>query len=126
MIFRMAEQLVPTGFLPKAIDTPQKAAAILLKGRELGIAPMAALSGIAIINQKPTVMARAHGGDGQTSYGRDAIWVEESTDTHAKVGYLVHNKPRFTHTPSGNGPENQPHQEPNLSQHPAACSVHAR
>ena len=119
-IFRMAEQLVPTGFLPKAIDTPQKAAAILLKGRELGIAPMAALSGIAIINQKPTVMAELMVAMVKRAYGRDVIWVEESTDTHAKVGYLVHGKPRFYAYTIEMAQKANLTKNPTWSQHPAA------
>lgn len=90
-----AAQLVPTGFLPKAIDTPQKAVAVLLKGRELGIPAMQALANIAIINGKPTVQAELMMALVKRAYGRDVIWVEESTDQYAKVGYLVHHKPRF-------------------------------
>lgn len=53
-ILDLAQKLVPTGFLPEAIKTPAQAAAIMLKGRELGIPPMYALSNIAIIKGKPT------------------------------------------------------------------------
>lgn len=50
---QQASTLVASGFLPKAIDTPQKAIAIIMLGRELGIAPWAALTGINVIQGKP-------------------------------------------------------------------------
>lgn len=48
---------VSSGFLPTAIKTPQQAAIIALKGRELGIPPMQAFSSIAVIQGKPTMGA---------------------------------------------------------------------
>lgn len=50
-----ATMLVKTGFLPTAVNTPEKAIAIILTGRELGIGTMAALNSIAVIQNKPTV-----------------------------------------------------------------------
>jgi hypothetical protein len=50
-----AQSLVKTGFLPTAIKTPEQALAIILTGRELGIAAMAALNTINVIQGKPTV-----------------------------------------------------------------------
>ena len=94
-IFGMAQQLVPTGFLPKAVDTPQKAAAIMLKGRELGIPPMQALSNITVIQGKPTANAELMLAMVKRAYGRDAIWMEKSTPEVAKIGYLVHGKSKF-------------------------------
>lgn len=55
VMLRQAQILVKTGFLPKAIDTPEKAVAIILTGRELGIGTMQALRSIDVINGKPTV-----------------------------------------------------------------------
>lgn len=94
-IFGMAQQLVPTGFLPKAVDTPQKAAAIMLKGRELGIPPMYALSNITVIQGKPTANAELMLALVKRAYGRDVIWMEQSTPQIAKIGYLVHGKPKY-------------------------------
>lgn len=91
----MAQQLVPTGFLPKAVDTPQKAVAIVLKGRELGIPPMYALSNITVIQGKPTANAELMLALVKRAYGRDVIWVEKSTPAVAAIGYLVHGKPKF-------------------------------
>ena len=50
----MASMLVKTGFLPAAIKTPEQATAIILKGIELSVPPMYALSNIVVINGKPT------------------------------------------------------------------------
>lgn len=47
--------LVKSGFLPQAINTPEKAIAIIMTGRELGIQPMQAFSTINVIQGKPTV-----------------------------------------------------------------------
>ncbi len=55
MMRQQAEVLVKSGFLPIAINTPEKALAIMQKGRELKIPPMEALSSINIIQGKPSV-----------------------------------------------------------------------
>jgi hypothetical protein len=54
---QQAGELIKSGFLPAGIKTPEQAVAIMLKGRELGIPPMQALSHIHIINGKPTMSA---------------------------------------------------------------------
>ena len=55
MMSSMADALVSSGFLPQSVNTPQKAVAIILVGRELGIAPWQALSTINVIQGKPTI-----------------------------------------------------------------------
>jgi len=55
MLKEQASMVVRTGLLPKAIDTAEKAIAIALKGRELGIPPMHAFSHIHIVQGKPTI-----------------------------------------------------------------------
>jgi hypothetical protein len=52
---QQAKALVDSGFLPQSVNTPQKAVAIMMLGRELGIPPWAALSTINVIQGKPTV-----------------------------------------------------------------------
>jgi hypothetical protein len=52
---QQAETLVKSGFLPPAINTPEKAIAIMQKGKELGIPPMEAIASINIIQGKPSV-----------------------------------------------------------------------
>lgn len=46
-----AEQAVKSGLLPKTVDRPEKALAIMLRGRELGVPPMVAVGNIYAINQ---------------------------------------------------------------------------
>ena len=52
---QQAETLVKSGFLPTAINTPEKALAIMQKGKELGIPPMEAMTSINVIQGKPSV-----------------------------------------------------------------------
>lgn len=52
-----AATLVKSGFLPKAINTPEKAIAVMLAGREMGIGPMQSVRSINIIDAKPVVAA---------------------------------------------------------------------
>lgn len=49
-----AKTLVESDFLPKAINTWQKATAIMMYGKELGIGPMEACQSIDVIQGKPT------------------------------------------------------------------------
>ena len=53
----MATALVRSGFLPKAIKTPEQAIAIILSGNELGLGPMQSLRSIHIVEGKPTMGA---------------------------------------------------------------------
>jgi hypothetical protein len=52
---QVAEALVGSGFLPQSVNSAQKAVAIILAGRELGIGPWQALQTINVIQGKPTV-----------------------------------------------------------------------
>lgn len=51
---RLAENLIQSRMLPDAIKTPQQAMMIILKGRELGVPPVYALTHINIIQGKPS------------------------------------------------------------------------
>ena len=53
----MAQTLVKSGFLPKAVNTPEKAIAIILAGKEIGLGPMQSLRSIHIVDGKPTMGA---------------------------------------------------------------------
>jgi hypothetical protein len=55
MMREQADVLVKSGFLPQAVNTPEKALAIMQKGKELGIPAMEALSSINVIQGKPSV-----------------------------------------------------------------------
>lgn len=57
-----AEVLVRSRLLPRAVDTAEKAIAIIQTGRELGIGPMQALRAIHVIEGKPTMSAELMAG----------------------------------------------------------------
>lgn len=52
---RMARTLHASGLLPKGANSPEKAMAIILLGRELNVSPWQAISTINVIDGKPTV-----------------------------------------------------------------------
>jgi hypothetical protein len=54
-LLNVGDLLVKSGMLPNSIRTPEAAMAIIVKGMELGLPPMAALAGITVIQGKPTV-----------------------------------------------------------------------
>jgi uncharacterized protein (DUF3820 family) len=53
-LMALSRELVPTGFLPEHIKTPGQAVAIILTGRELGMAPMRALRSLIMVKGKVT------------------------------------------------------------------------
>lgn len=55
---KTCQMAIQSGFLPKTINTPQKAVTIVMMGRELGISPMTALNNISVINGKPVLEAK--------------------------------------------------------------------
>ncbi len=55
VMVQQANVLIKSGFLPPSINTPEKALAIMQKGKELGIGPMEAISSINVIQGKPSV-----------------------------------------------------------------------
>lgn len=90
-IFDMAEKLVPTGFLPESIKTPAQAAAVMLKGRELGIPPMYALSNIAVIKGKPTCGAELMLALIYRDHGDNAIQFPETSAERCTIAYRRRN-----------------------------------
>lgn len=82
-----AAVLVRSGFLPHGVNTPEKAISIVMKGRELGIPPMYALSNIAVINGKPTASAELMLALIYRDHGDEAIKVIESTAERCTVAY---------------------------------------
>ncbi|HYF27323.1 MAG TPA: hypothetical protein VD931_16375 [Baekduia sp.] len=56
---RLAHTLVESGFLPRGIDRPAKALAVILAGQEMGLPPMLALRSYHFIEGKPTLSANA-------------------------------------------------------------------
>ena len=54
-LMSLANVLVKSGLLPTTVNTPEKAAAIILKGRELGMPVMESMALINVIQGKPTI-----------------------------------------------------------------------
>jgi hypothetical protein len=82
-----AAVLVRSGFLPNGVNTPEKAISIVMKGRELGIPPMYALSNIAVINGKPTASAELMLALVYRDHGDEAVRIVESTAERCTVAY---------------------------------------
>lgn len=85
---RMREQakaLVESGFLPRAVNTPEKALAIMQTGKELGLGPMQALRSIHIIEGKPTMSADLIAGLALQRVPGMVLRVAESTDAKCVV-----------------------------------------
>jgi hypothetical protein len=82
--YAAAVKLVTTSFVPESYrDKPAEAAAAIMTGQEVGLAPLAALRSIDIIQGTPGMRAVAQRALLQ-SHGH-SIWVHESTATRAIV-----------------------------------------
>jgi hypothetical protein len=71
--------LIKSGFLPEAIRTPEQALAVMMKGSELRIPAMYALSNIAIVKGKPTCSAELMLALVRRDHGSQAIRIRETT-----------------------------------------------
>lgn len=87
IMLQQAAMLVKTGFLPEAIKTPEQAVAIMLKGRELQIPAMYALSNIAVIHGKPVANAELMLALVLRDHGDEAMEITESTNERCTVAY---------------------------------------
>lgn len=82
-----AKVLITTGFLPEAIKTAEQAIAVMMKGRELNIPPMYALSNIVIIKGKPAASAELMLALIYRDHGDDAIRFTEATNKKCTIRY---------------------------------------
>lgn len=80
-----AEQLLASGFLPKAIRTAPQALAIMQTGKELGLGPMQALRSIHIIEGKPTMSADLIAGLALAKVPGSKLRVVESTNEVCRI-----------------------------------------
>lgn len=80
-----AKELVQSGFLPKAVNTPEKAMAIIQTGKELGLGPMQSLRSIHIIDGKPTMGADLIGGLALSKVPGSVLRVVETTNAKCTV-----------------------------------------
>lgn len=58
-LYRFATMVSQSGFAPKGMERPQSIAVAIQLGLELGLAPMAALQNIAVINGRPGIFGDA-------------------------------------------------------------------
>ncbi|HVQ45125.1 MAG TPA: recombinase RecT [Candidatus Saccharimonadia bacterium] len=86
-MMEMARELVASGLLPKGIDKPAAALAVIQKGREIGIPPMYALSNIGIINGRPVVGAEVMLAMVYRDHGDQAIQFVETSAQRCAVSY---------------------------------------
>lgn len=87
MMKEQAGMLVKTGFLPTAIKTPEQAVAIMLKGNELRIPSMYALSNIAVIQGKPVCNAELMLALIYRDHGDEAIRFPQSDHERCTIAY---------------------------------------
>lgn len=95
MMREQATVLCKTGFLPQAIKSPEQAVAIMLKGRELGLPPMYALSNIAVINGKPVAGAELMLAVIYRDHGDSAVQVERTDATGCTLLYKRRQWPEY-------------------------------
>ena len=95
-----AKELVQSGFLPKAVNTPEKAMAIIQTGKELGLGPMQSLRSIHIIEGKPTMSADLIAGLALANVPGSVLRVAETTDAKCviKAGRAGSELTTFTYT----------------------------
>ena len=60
-IIDFCDKLIKTGMLPDKIDKPEKAALVLLKGREVGLPPVMALTEVFVVKGKASMSTMAYG-----------------------------------------------------------------
>lgn len=79
-IKEIAAVAIKSGLLPAGIKSPEAAAIIALKGRELGLPPMVAFSHIHVIQGKPTMSAEIMLAAIYQKYANADIVIAESTE----------------------------------------------
>lgn len=82
-----ASMLIKTRFLPDAIQTPEQAVMVMMKGRELGIPSLYALSNIVVIKGKPACSAELLQALIYRDHGDDALRFTESTNDACTIEY---------------------------------------
>lgn len=88
-LLSLGEMLAKSGLLPQSLRTREAVATVILKGNELGLPPMAALEGIAVVQGKAVIGAHLLLGLVKRAYGPGAMWVSETTNDACTVSYRV-------------------------------------
>ena len=81
----IADVLIASKMLPAAIDTPAKALALMIMGREIGLGPFESCRSIYTINGKPTLSAELMQSLTFTNVPGFEFALEQSTDTLCKI-----------------------------------------
>ncbi len=87
-MIKWGQQAIRSGMLPAAIKSPEAAAIIILKGRELGISFMTAVSNIHIITGKPTMSAELIQGLARKNLPGLVINILQSDSKIAKIEFI--------------------------------------
>jgi hypothetical protein len=82
-----ADIFIKSGLLPSHIKSPEQAVVIMLKGRELGLPALYALSTIGIINGKPVVAAEVMASLVYRHHGDGALKVVQTNERLCTVEY---------------------------------------
>lgn len=80
-LIQMSDMLVKSGMIPPTVKTKEAAAAIILKGRELGIPTMEAFSLINVISGKPTISPQGMIALARRTGQLQDITITDETDT---------------------------------------------
>lgn len=83
----MAGVFIQSGLLPSTLKTPEAVLVVMMKGSELGIPPLYALSNIVVVQGKPTCSAELMLALIYRDQGDLAVIVEESTAEVCRVAY---------------------------------------
>lgn len=83
----MADALYKSGLLPTSIRSPQAALAVIQKGQELRIPPMAALSEIGVINGKPVCSAALMAALIYRDHGDQALLFDVTSELQCVIRY---------------------------------------
>jgi hypothetical protein len=78
---------IQSGMLPAHIKSPEQAIVIMLKGRELGLPPLYALSTIGVINGKPVVAAEVMAALVYRRHGDQALRIVQSDARACTIEY---------------------------------------
>lgn len=82
-----ASVFIQSGMLPAHIRSPEQAIVIMLKGRELGLPPIYALSTIGVINGKPVVAAEVMASLVYRRHGDQALRIVQSDARICTIEY---------------------------------------
>ena len=84
---KQASVFIQSGMLPAHVRSPEQAIVIMLKGRELGLPPLYALSTIGVINGKPVVAAEVMAALVYRRHGDEALRIVQSDARSCAIEY---------------------------------------